>query len=73
MDVDLGGRVGGGVGVEDVGKEEQEEESNGKEQSAAQSSVSFSLEKETEEPPPFPFLISPTCLDRTGAAVDKIK
>ena len=52
MDVDPGGRAGGGVGVEDVGKEEQEEESNGKERSAAQSSVSFSLEKETEGPPP---------------------
>ena len=42
MDPDPGGRAGGGVGVGDVGKEEQEEESNGKERSAVQSSVSFS-------------------------------
>ena len=59
MDPDTGGRAEGGVGVGDVGKEEQEEESNEKEWSAAQSSVSFPLEKETEEPPPLSFLISP--------------
>ena len=47
-----GGRSGGGVGVEDVGKEEQEEKSNGKERSVAQSSVFFSSEMETEESPP---------------------
>ena len=58
--MDPGGRAGGGVGVEDVGKEEQEEESNGKERSAAQSFLSSPLEKETEEPLPLPFLVLPT-------------
>ena len=50
-----GRRVGGGVG--NTGKEDNKEnkEKNGKNQrSAAQSSVSFSLEKETEEPSPLP-------------------
>ena len=42
MDPDQEGGAGGGVGVGDVGKEEQEEESNGTERSAVQSSVSFS-------------------------------
>ena len=60
MDPDPGGRAGGGGGVGDVGKEEQEEENNEKERSAAQCSVSFPLEKETEEQPPLPFLVSPT-------------
>ena len=59
IDPDPGG-IRRGEGVEDVGKKEQEEESNGKEWSAAQSSVSFSLEKETYEPLHIPFLISPT-------------
>ena len=60
MDPDPGGRAGGGVGVRNVGKEDQEEESNAKERSAAQSSVSSPLEKETEEPPSLPFLVLPT-------------
>ena len=47
--------------IGDVGKKDEHEKDNDvKERSAAQSSVSFSLEKETEEPPPLPFLISPT-------------
>ena len=52
--------LSGGVG--DVGKKhEQEKDNGGKERSVVQSFVSFSLEKETEEPPPIlPFLISLT-------------
>ena len=38
-----------------------------------QSSVFFSLEKDTEEPPPLPFLFSPTWLDRFGSAVKRNK
>ena len=59
------GREGGGVGggVRDVGKEEHGKENDETERSAAQSSVSFSFEKETEEPWPLRFLISRTCLD----------
>ena len=54
---------GGGVRIMrrigDVGKKEEHEKDNdGKERSAAQSSVSFSLEKETEEATPLPLLIS---------------
>ena len=45
--------------IGDVGKKEEHEKDNdGKERSAAQSSVSFSLEKETEEATPLPLLIS---------------
>ena len=58
------GREGGvGGGVRDVGKEEHGKENDETERSAAQSSVSFSFEKETEEPWPLRFFISRTCLD----------
>ena len=42
--------------MRDVGKEEHEKKNDEKDRSAARSS--FSLDKETEEPPPLPFLIS---------------
>ena len=54
------------MGVKDVAKEEHKKESNWKERSFARSSVSFSLEKETEESPHLPLIVSPTWLDQVG-------
>ena len=44
--------------MRNVGKEKIEKKNGEKEGSAAQSSVSLSLEKEAEEPPPLSFCVS---------------
>ena len=52
---ELGGRRGFGTGSNEPKEREREE----KVTDLAYASVSFSLDKETEEPPPLPFLVSP--------------
>ena len=47
-------------------KKGKRKKNNAEERNAARLSVSFSLEKETEEPPPLPFIVSLTWLDQFG-------
>ena len=64
-----GGGVAGGVGGEggEGGERGEGKKEQRRRRSAARSSVSFSSEKETEEPLPLSFIVSPTWLDQFGA------
>ena len=56
-----------GARVRDVAKEKHEKEGNWKDKrSGVQSFVSFSLEKETKEPPSLLLIVSPNWLDQFG-------